>query len=640
MIHRSLTRPAQRRAHTVRLGLATLLMFTLGLAMMSESSNAEEEPDTIEVTGRIELRRAGDGRLEAGFKPQGGESIRPDEHPLPVHCATEDWISSSPITFRGVQLGSVISRSLGGGWSEVAFRTSDGEDLLPEARFVRPGTATNLLVSSTITISIPRPDVTPRFTRSVSSQALYLNQGIGLFTLPEAFVEWWDLSYSLKTEVPGLTFNPDTRRLSGRPTEAGTYAMIFRVRSSGGGSAELHFDIEVRVPEAARFADEDDSMMEDYDDDSMMEDSADSMFDESEDEAEESDEPADSSSAPRPPLTAGEIDDNERWQDYLHYREQFSWLNVLDVDVSERYVVSVSDSFGRSVHNARVVVLADSRVLFEGMTYANGQTLFFPRATAGHEQVTSFTLCVDKDGERVQRKFARGQHQDWSVSLPMQRPESERIPLDILFLLDSTGSMSDQIERIKDTLLSVASRIAHLPSQPDLRFAMVAYRDRGDEYVTRVFDFETDPSRFLETIRGIEAAGGGDYPESVNEAMHVAVHDPAWRFKSGIRLMFLIADAPPKLSYPNDYSYAEEMMEAHRRGIKIFPIASSGLDDQGEYVFRQIAQHTMGRFIFIVYGERGTTPHHVGQYSVERLDDVVVSLVEAELAQLSSGGDN
>ena len=102
--------------------------------------------------------------------------------------------------------------------------------------------------------------------------------------------------------------------------------------------------------------------------------------------------------------------------------------------------------------------------------------------------------------------------------------------------------------------------------------------------------------------------------------------------------MFLVADAPPHLDYPQDYDYAAEMVEAHRRGIKIFAIASSGLDDQGEYIYRQIAQHTMGRFIFLIYGgpeSGGYTPHHVEQYTVEQLDNLVVRLVEEELAHLS-----
>ena len=337
----------------------------------------------------------------------------------------------------------------------------------------------------------------------------------------------------------------------------------------------------------------------------------------------------------RASLSAGEVNDNERWDDYLQYRDEYSWLDFHDVDISERYVLTVSDSEGQRVANALVRVSAGEVALFEGRTYANGQTLFFPRAFAGNDGVDSFSLDVERDGERQQFEVSRGEPWDWNITLDLDQPDPGGIPLDILFLLDATGSMADEIEQIKDTLLSIASRISDLPSQPDLRFGMVAYRDRGDAFVTRFYDFEADAVRFLNTIRGVVADGGGDTPESLNEAMHVAVHEPQWRFEGGIRLMVLIADAPPHLDYANDYSYAEEMIAAHRRGIKTFSIASSGLDPQGEYIFRQIAQHTMGRFIFIVYGSGGTTTHNVGEYTVERLDDLVVSLVEEELAFLS-----
>ena len=338
----------------------------------------------------------------------------------------------------------------------------------------------------------------------------------------------------------------------------------------------------------------------------------------------------------RTALSAGEVNDNERWDEYVHYRNQYAGLPVQDVDVSERYVITVTDSDGQPVHNARVRVSAGEAVLFEGRTYANGQTLFFPRAFDGSEGAGSFTLDVETDEESQQLEFARGEVLDWDVTLDMvQSSSGVGVPLDILFLLDATGSMEDEIDQIKDTLLSISSRISDLPSQPDLRFGMVAYRDREDEFVTRVYDFEADATRFVDTIRGVDAYGGGDYPESLNEALHVAVHEPSWRLGDAIRLMFLIADAPPHLDYVEDYSYADEMVEAHQRGIKTFAIASSGLDQQGEYVFRQIAQHTMGRFIFIVYGAGGTTAHDVGEYTVERLDDLLVSLVEEELAFLA-----
>ena len=332
-------------------------------------------------------------------------------------------------------------------------------------------------------------------------------------------------------------------------------------------------------------------------------------------------------------ISAGEIDDNQRWVEYIKYREGYEGPQVNDFDVSERYIITVVDADGYPVPNATVRIATEEAVdLFEGRTYANGQTIFFPRVLPESDDFQSFTVHVEVDGVTGSDRFARNEDTDWTVTLDSTVEPSARVPLDLLFLLDATGSMSDEIDQIKSTLLSISSRISDLPSDTDLRFGMVAYRDRGDDFVTRTYHFEPDVQKFLNSIREVRADGGGDEPESLNEALHVAIGEPQWR-PNAVRLVFLIADAPPHLDYAQDYDYAVEMVEANRQGIKIFPIASSGLDAQGEYIFRQIAVHTMGRFLFILYG--GSTPHSVGQYSVENLDDLVVKLVEAELAHLS-----
>ena len=332
-------------------------------------------------------------------------------------------------------------------------------------------------------------------------------------------------------------------------------------------------------------------------------------------------------------ISAGEIDDNQRWVEYIKYREGYEGPQVNDFDVSERYIITVVDADGYPVPNATVRIATEEAVdLFEGRTYANGQTIFFPRVLPESDDFQSFTVHVEVDGVTGSDRFARNEDSEWTVTLDSTVEPSARVPLDLLFLLDATGSMSDEIDQIKSTLLSISSRISDLPSDTDLRFGMVAYRDRGDDFVTRTYHFEPDVQKFLNSIREVRADGGGDEPESLNEALHVAIGEPQWR-PNAVRLVFLIADAPPHLDYAQDYDYAVEMVEANRQGIKIFPIASSGLDAQGEYIFRQIAVHTMGRFLFILYG--GSTPHSVGQYSVENLDDLVVKLVEAELAHLS-----
>ena len=336
-------------------------------------------------------------------------------------------------------------------------------------------------------------------------------------------------------------------------------------------------------------------------------------------------------------LSAGEVDDNERWEDYLQYLDRYQGLQVHKVDVSERYIITVRGSDGRPLPNALVRVASGGDTLFQGLTYANGQTLFFPRALPETGSAESFRVSAEKDGVSDSLDFPRGTETDWNLTLDTAASYDGGVPLDVLFLLDSTGSMSDEIDRIKDTLLSISARISDLPSQPDLRFGMVSYRDRGDDYVTRLFDFDRDVRRFSDAIRGVVADGGDDEPESLNEALYVAINRPEWRMGDAIRLVFLLADAPPHLDYVDDYDYAVEMVRARSRGIKIFSVASSGLNVQGEYIFRQIAQHTMGRFIFILYESPGGgvgTPHDVVEYTIERLDSLIVRLVEEELAAL------
>jgi hypothetical protein len=354
------------------------------------------------------------------------------------------------------------------------------------------------------------------------------------------------------------------------------------------------------------------------------------------------------------PLKAGEVDDNARWDDYLLYRRNYRGPQVHDRDVTERYVIEVEDAQGNPVLGATVRVFLPGQQqrqeIYSARTYASGQVLFHPRALADIplEQVDRFIVEVQQGNLLEQFSLTRFEAQAtssfterWTVSLDSLN-QADSLDLDVLFLVDATGSMADEIAKIQNTIFDVAARIDGLSGQPNTRYGMVTYRDRGDQFVTRSYEFTPDVGDFHRDLSTVYADGGGDTPESLNEALHDALHGVEWRGGEAVQLIFLIADAPPHLDYPQDYSYADEMEIAARRGIKIFPIASSGLDDQGEYIFRQIAQYTQGRFIFLTYagptngGAPGeVTTHHVEVYSVNNLDDLLVKLVEEELAYQS-----
>jgi Mg-chelatase subunit ChlD len=343
-------------------------------------------------------------------------------------------------------------------------------------------------------------------------------------------------------------------------------------------------------------------------------------------------------------LTAGEVDDNARWDDYLLYLRDFSGPPVIKTDVSERHQIWVSDGDGRPALGALVEISADGQEVARLRTHSDGRAYFFPRAYSDNQQGApsqqmAYDVQVTLGSETVNLTIPAGTSQrEWQVVHPAAGREGDSVRLDVLFLIDATGSMADEIAQLKDNIQAIAAAIDTLPSRPDLRLAMTAYRDQNDAYVSRTFEFTPDVDAFEEALAEVRADGGGDYPEDLNEALSRSVHTPEWRVEETVSLIFLVADAPPHLDYGQQNHYAVEMLEAAERGIKIYPIASSGLDEQGEYIFRQLAQATGGRFIFLTYSPSGPgtpgdeTTFNVDQYTVSALDDLVVKIVEEELA--------
>jgi len=270
-------------------------------------------------------------------------------------------------------------------------------------------------------------------------------------------------------------------------------------------------------------------------------------------------------------------------------------------------------------------------------THSDGSVLFFPNAYP-HFDLDQIEIVVAKDGLEVSQNLDQGIREQ-SIILDAESA-TKPVRLDVHFLIDATGSMSDEIAQLKENMIAVSEQIETLPSSPNVRFGMTIYRDRGDLFVSRTLDFTPDVSAFTDELAQVHADGGGDYPESLNEGLHNAIHLPEWRGEDTVSLIFLLADAPPQLNYQQDFDYAADVFAAAEVGIKIYPLASSGLDDQGEYIFRQLAQISGGKFLFLTYGAGGApgdeTTHHVDDYSVLSLDELVVRMVEEELAPLTN----
>ena len=174
--------------------------------------------------------------------------------------------------------------------------------------------------------------------------------------------------------------------------------------------------------------------------------------------------------------------------------------------------------------------------------------------------------------------------------------EDETVPtraLDIVFALDTTGSMGSMIGGAKEYIWGIARKLRS--DQLDVRFGLVAFRDQTDAYVTQVHPFAGQMLQTEQRLRSFEAEGGGDTPEAVNQALAAAVDDFSWRPEAR-RIIFLVGDAPPHGNDPDSIQYAGTARRAQERGIKIHTLLC-GEDEEAKKVWQEIAQLAGGSFI-------------------------------------------
>jgi uncharacterized protein YegL len=169
--------------------------------------------------------------------------------------------------------------------------------------------------------------------------------------------------------------------------------------------------------------------------------------------------------------------------------------------------------------------------------------------------------------------------------------------VEVAFVLDTTGSMSGLIEAAKRKIWSIATAIVDSNPDAEIRMGLVAYRDIGDDYVTRTVDLTTDIQDLYANLNEFKARGGGDWPESVNEALDTAVNKLKWTAGDDVRrIVFLVGDAPPHMDYAQDTKYPKTLAVARQKDIIVNAVLAGNARDT-ERVWREIAQGGDGRFI-------------------------------------------
>jgi Mg-chelatase subunit ChlD len=336
------------------------------------------------------------------------------------------------------------------------------------------------------------------------------------------------------------------------------------------------------------------------------------------------------------------------WDDNANYREFQRFLGATAapfhrLDVRARRFLVVRDRDGKPMPRCTVTVSDREQKSVSFVTTASGRAMFFPFAEEfGTKDFTATASC--REGS-VTTPFSLSQDDDGIVDLKLaaaRQPLVKRA-IDVAFVLDTTGSMSEEIAAVKQT---IQRALASLDDRElTVRVGLVEYKDKGDDFVTKVYPMTTDMPALGRKVSGIQASGGGDMPEHMTAGLHAALSDLEWSNDSIGRLAFVIADAPPHLDYEDGLEYTRETRTAAHKGIQLFTVAASGMDELGQVVFRQMAQYTGGTEMFVLRGGAGHQSVGGGDpkrscggthenYASGNLHELVVQKIKRELANV------
>jgi Mg-chelatase subunit ChlD len=195
--------------------------------------------------------------------------------------------------------------------------------------------------------------------------------------------------------------------------------------------------------------------------------------------------------------------------------------------------------------------------------------------------------------------------------------------VEVVFVLDTTGSMSGLIDAAQEKIWSIASTLAQAQQAPEISMGLVAYRDRGDAYLTQVIDLNRDLDSMYAKLMDFRADGGGDGPEAVNEALEAAIHRMSWsQDQSTYKVVFLVGDAPPHMDYQDDVKYPQIVAAAAAKGIVVNTIQCGSMSDTVA-PWQHIARLGRGRYF--------TVEQAGSAIAVETPFDAQIAALSAEL---------
>lgn len=335
-------------------------------------------------------------------------------------------------------------------------------------------------------------------------------------------------------------------------------------------------------------------------------------------------------------LTAGELNDFHKWKlwEDLSKNELKSYQDIWQINMQQRYCVMVRNKKGFPMIDAACSLFdKNGNMIWKSRTDNTGKAELWGTMVQGAQMSESVRIKIETEtsSEWIDKPkvFQRGINH-----LKINEACDAKNAVDIVFAVDATGSMGDEIKYLQDELLDVLQKIQK-SYNVSLHTGSVFYRDHGDEYVTRISGLTSNMNTTTAFIANQSAGGGGDGPEAVDDALIAGIDQMNWRKSARTRIMFLILDAPPHSSPEQRERLHKAMRAAASKGIRIVPLVASGggyeMDKSMEYLMRSLALATNGTYVFLT-NHIGIGNHHTApstdKYKVETLNSILLRVVD------------
>lgn len=342
-------------------------------------------------------------------------------------------------------------------------------------------------------------------------------------------------------------------------------------------------------------------------------------------------------------VTAGEWNDLDHWDFWSKlmtgddYADKSSYWECY---TNHRVAVQVTDEAGTTLAGipVKLVRMADDSqtTVWEAVTDCHGRADCWLSIWQKSESADASTLRIDVGGQLMDKQpvvcgwdslgqLTTNKYVCDNASVAVQQQA------DIAFVVDATGSMMDEIDFLKSDLVDIISKVSELRPGMKIRTSALFYRDEGDEYLTRYTDFTADVNNTADFVNEQQADGGNDYPEAVHTALEQTLIKMSWDAAARTRIVFLILDAPAHHETNVIRSLQASVQECARRGIRLIPVAASGVDKNTEFMLRFFAVATGGTYVFLT-NDSGVGLRHiratVGDYEVEQLNNLIIRLIK------------